>query len=568
MPAKLPDSLKSLVIQQWLQGRSRNDIAAQNGLSTGAVTNIVNEWRQSLGDKAADELRGFATTLKNIGITASECALGFRVATTMSRIGVNEDSIETFALDVYNRCKNTGLSPENISSFIQDLIEFSATNVLPISKISDYLKQKRDEKQSLEQEIKGLDTQISTLKQEKKDCEYARDEALRERNMTISELKWYSSLTEELRKHSIPVDDISEFARLVNNIRQHSGYNVDKVINEFWNLEMLRTSHIALKNDIDSQQKYVDKLKEERSALEVYVNMHHQQISTYNSLKAVGFGLRELTFLYDTVNEIAAENEIPVTKAVTKFLSDVEEQYDKNLGFEVKIQKKRDELNNLRNERAKQRAEMLLNPLIAPTLLKLIQRGLGHQDIIDVADIIEKYGSTAGASSGGGSAAGSSSDRRLLISDLDKYMGLKSAIENLTEQANTLRRDADSLKNQKQELEQNNQRTFSSYIQSSHTLDFLQGVVFSLRNEITSLAAIYTSMMSLLILQFHDIEKEQSTLRFNEFAALSRSSKGQDVPIDEIKQDVKKAIGNLMNKIGPDDEELSAHLLIAHEALI
>jgi predicted nucleic acid-binding Zn-ribbon protein len=568
MPAKLPDSLKSLVIQQWLQGRPRNDIAAQNGLSTGAVTNIVNEWRQSLGDKAADELRGFATTLKNIGITASECALGFRVATTMSRIGVNEDSIETFALDVYNRCKNTGLSPENISSFIQDLIEFSATNVLPISKISDYLKKKRDEKQSLEQEIKGLDTQISTLKQEKKDCEYARDEALRERNMTISELKWYSSLTAELRKHSIPVDDISEFARLVNNIRQHSGYNVDKVINEFWNLEMLRTSHIALKNDIDSQQKYLDKLKEERSALEVYVNMHHQQISTYNSLKAVGFGLRELTFLYDTVNEIAAENEIPVTKAVTKFLSDVEEQYDKNLGFEVKIQKKRDELNNLRNERAKQRAEMLLNPLIAPTLLKLIQRGLGHQDIIDVVDIIEKYGSTAGASSSGGSAAGSSIDRRLLISDLDKYMGLKSAIENLTEQANTLRRDADSLKNQKQDLERNNQRTFSSCIQLSHTLDFLQGVVFSLRNEITSLGAIYTYMMSLLKLQFHDIGKEQSTHRFNEFAALSRSSNGEDVPIDEIKQDVKKAIENLMNKIDPDDVELSTYLHIAHGALI
>ena len=89
-----------------------------------------------------------------------------------------------------------------------------------------------------------------------------------------------------------------------------------------------------------------------------------------------------------------------------------------------------------------------------------------------------------------------------------------------------------------------------------------------MRNETTSLAAIYTSMMSLLILQFHDIEKEQSTHRFNEFAALSRSSKGQDVPIDEIKQDVRKAIGLLMNKIGQDDVELSTYLHIAHDSLI
>ena len=43
MPARLPDSFKSLVIQQWLEGKPRNDIAADNGLSDGAVTNIVNK---------------------------------------------------------------------------------------------------------------------------------------------------------------------------------------------------------------------------------------------------------------------------------------------------------------------------------------------------------------------------------------------------------------------------------------------------------------------------------------------------------------------------------------------
>lgn len=268
----------------------------------------------------------------------------------------------------------------------------------------------------------------------------------------------------------------------------------------------------------------------------------------------MGFGLRELNFLHDTVVEIAAENDIPTAKAVKKFLSDVEEQYDKKLGFEDKLEKMRKEQTNLRRQ-------ILLKPLIGPTLSKFTQRGVTDQDIINVAAVIEKYSASANVSS-------SDKDKQSLISDLEKHGGLKSTIERLTQQENTLTKDLEFLSNQKQELEQNNQRTFSSYIQLSHTLDFLQGVAFSLRNEITSLAAIYTSMMSLLKLQFHDIEKEQSTHRFNEFEALSRSSKGQDVPIDEIKQDVIKAIENLMNKIGPDDEELSADLLIAHEALI
>lgn len=93
--------------------------------------------------------------------------------------------------------------------------------------------------------------------------------------MTISELNWYSSLKEELRKYSIPIDDISEFARLVNNIRQHSGYDVDKVINKFWSLELLRENHTALQRNVDSLKKYVDNLEQQRSTLEVYVGMHN-----------------------------------------------------------------------------------------------------------------------------------------------------------------------------------------------------------------------------------------------------------------------------------------------------
>ena len=49
MPAKLPDNFKSLVIQGWLNGTQRDKIAGDNGLSAGAVTNIVDEWRLALG---------------------------------------------------------------------------------------------------------------------------------------------------------------------------------------------------------------------------------------------------------------------------------------------------------------------------------------------------------------------------------------------------------------------------------------------------------------------------------------------------------------------------------------
>ena len=69
MPAKIPESLKSAVIQQWLKGVERDKIALEFGISGGAVTNIVNEWRQAIDFPVADELRELAVNLRKIGIS-------------------------------------------------------------------------------------------------------------------------------------------------------------------------------------------------------------------------------------------------------------------------------------------------------------------------------------------------------------------------------------------------------------------------------------------------------------------------------------------------------------------
>lgn len=49
------------------------------------------------------------------------------------------------------------------------------------------------------------------------------------------------------------------------------------------------------------------------------------------------FGIKELWSLRHTVMEIARENGIPHEEAVTRFLSDVELQYNNKLGFQCKI---------------------------------------------------------------------------------------------------------------------------------------------------------------------------------------------------------------------------------------
>jgi hypothetical protein len=169
MPAKLSESVKSGVIQQWLKGVERDRIALGNGLSAGAVTNIVNEWRQAIDFPVADELRELAVTLKKIGITPGECAIGCRASMMLNRVGVGNDQLQSFLSDVYKRSVDLGLTPQNIASYLRDLLEFS--NTLVFSQIPAFLEQKKQEKDLLEKKVQELKDDTELLQLEKSDSQ-------------------------------------------------------------------------------------------------------------------------------------------------------------------------------------------------------------------------------------------------------------------------------------------------------------------------------------------------------------------------------------------------------------
>jgi predicted nucleic acid-binding Zn-ribbon protein len=166
--------------------------------------------------------------------------------------------------------------------------------------------------------------------------------------MASSELKLYTDLREELGKYRIPFD-ISKLVKVVNNIGE-CGYDTGRVIKEFSELESLKTSRQHLRQDLQSLENRLNDLDRLQGTLELRANMHTQLLHKYDLLENMGFGLKELDFLRNMVNEIAVDNNIPAKDAITKFLSDVERHYNNKLGFETKVESLRNEVNNLYKE--------------------------------------------------------------------------------------------------------------------------------------------------------------------------------------------------------------------------
>jgi hypothetical protein len=519
MPTKLPENIKSAVIQQWLQGKSRDLIAMDTGLSAGAVTNIINEWRQGLGYPLADDLRELATTFKKVGITATQSAVGFRLAMIMIKFGVNEKEFEQFISQIYNNSKKLDLQPDKIAYYLDELLKLSKD--IPFSQIPDYIKQKTNDKNKLEKEIEALQEKIKQLEEEKLAAEELLNKSLENERRTSFILTWYSNLKTELNKYKIPLGDVSLFAKAVRGLGEY-GYNVDKIIAEFSELDFLKRQHqFYMSINPVLEKKYV-KLNGECTSVEQTINSHHQKLSVYAELEQMGFGLKELKLLWHTINEIAEANNISCEDAVQKFFKDVEEQYDDKLGFESKLDRLRSDAVYFNREIDSLRSTLLTQPLVGPALQRLFENGIKEQDIIELAIVFGMYSSSH--SGGRGSGSNNPIDKQTLITELAKYGSVKAMMQALEQRNDEIKKEVDSLEAKKNELNNRNHRMISTLAFSKQITYYFKGMVDSLREEILMRYVTLAYVNYTLNLQSQLIPKLDDALS-GEFAPILKAAK-------------------------------------------
>lgn len=93
MPARIPENTRWEVIEKWMLGYPRNAIAIECGVSNGAVTSIVDEWRRSTGPQLAILVREIGVTLRNL-VT--------ELATENGKAVEGEEAAKTFVSDIEN----------------------------------------------------------------------------------------------------------------------------------------------------------------------------------------------------------------------------------------------------------------------------------------------------------------------------------------------------------------------------------------------------------------------------------------------------------------------------------
>ena len=89
----IPNSIRNNVIQQWVDGILRDEIAANNGISVGMISTIVNEARSRVG--YLDLIREVALNLRKAGHDLNNFAFTLRIQNKYTRLGIDEEQAES-----------------------------------------------------------------------------------------------------------------------------------------------------------------------------------------------------------------------------------------------------------------------------------------------------------------------------------------------------------------------------------------------------------------------------------------------------------------------------------------
>ena len=548
MRQRVPTHIKEEVIRKWLSGEQRDKIASDMSMGAGTVTNIISEMKEEIGIPTADTLRVLATELKRLNINASQCAKGFKLLNIINSLGAQkEENIESFLTQIYNLCTSKNIPPEAIVNITQQIVALGET--IPFSQIPEYMQQKIEEKQRLEQEIR-------TLRETKLSAQNECDEALRSSSITIDTLHEYMRLREcLLEEYGLSIDDDDTLPKLINVISnlKHSGYNAKTITKKLSNINNLQTREKELQSQVDGLEARLKGAKQDHSIAEEKLASSKQALEVYNELKNMGFGLKELKLLKYIVMEISKSNNINPYHAFEKFFDDVKEQYDNKLGFERKIK----EMNNSLSRAQQQHHNILLEySQMKDTndkLAQLLAYGVTQNEIIYWTSILKdhkvekssfhedlvKYGTIIGA-----------------------YNNIAAKVDSLTCEYNALTKKVEGLREEERRISDllefrlgEATKVIQTFLQNlnSHIKETSKASIQTIQNIKEQSLAI--GEQSKIGLQFVNAEVNKQLEIFQmigasaEFSPLIKAARGEIVDINELRISVIRALGIMTSRL-------------------
>ena len=184
--------------------------------------------------------------------------------------------------------------------------------------------------------------------------------------------------------------EFGAFANAVDDFKQY-GFDATKILTEYNHINSLRNEIELTQNQVDKNAAIRDTLIKEISSLEERGDYYRQTINTFKELQNIGFGLKELKQLSNTVMESALANDLSIKDSVKNFFTDLDKQYDNKLGFEKKVEELKNQMKDLENQIPGYKQYLELQIWAVSSLNHLNANGITNTDIINMNQLVSIF---------------------------------------------------------------------------------------------------------------------------------------------------------------------------------
>ena len=142
MVTKIHPSIKTKVLNEWLEGFTRNKIAENNGIGAGTVTGILQQARNNdIPD--IDLMRKLALMLKKEDLDVYHFSSAVRLKKVLDRIGLPEEKLESLIEEISVHSFQHEMDEKEFLSKMDEIFQSAINLEIPISDVLVKISQKQ-----------------------------------------------------------------------------------------------------------------------------------------------------------------------------------------------------------------------------------------------------------------------------------------------------------------------------------------------------------------------------------------------------------------------------------------
>ncbi len=265
-----------------------------------------------------------------------------------------------------------------------------------ISRISHFIEQKKKEIKHLINSKKSIHQDTERLDKRKESILSDLTKTIEKEKIAFTYLQYYNSLKQELHdKYHLAIEEkYGEFAKVIKDFKDYD-FDASIIINEYKEIKSLRQERDLIQTVINLNAPVRNELLNQIAQLQDKINYSTHTMNIYSELLKIGFGLKELKQLHGTIVELSLANKIKLHEAVSKFLKDIENQYDNKLGLETTINNLKSEKKKLEEEVPQYQWYLQLQGIVAPIIVHLNSNGVTNEDIISIYQLVIAFKNTS-----------------------------------------------------------------------------------------------------------------------------------------------------------------------------